>query len=241
MSTTSNSYADIFFDKYRELERLILQKFPDAERNSPVFYLVHKPGYEKYAVQLECCREIRNLISHYPKEKGAFPIEPSVEMVRFLEELIYRMSNRPKCRDVGVSFKNMYWRTMKDSVTEAMAAMREGSFTHVPILEGRKLIGMFDPVSLFNYLADSSSVDLENLTFADIRDYLSLEGRRMEIFTFHHQFMFLDELQEVFQKQYRKGRRISAAFLTNTGSRDENIIAMLTSWDVLGKDLQQPV
>jgi len=235
MESNRQSYGDIFFDKYRELERLIQQKFPDLKGSSPIYYLIHKPGYEKYSSRLECCREIRNLLSHYPKEKGTFPIEPSVEMVRFLEELIYKMSNRQKCRDVGVPFRNMYYRTMNDRVEDTITVMRERSFTHVPILTKRRVVGIFDAVSLFNYLADSTIMEFHDLLFSDIKDYIGLEGRKKEIFTFHHQFTFLDELQEEFQRQYRRGKRIGVAFLTDTGDRDEEVLSMLTAVDVLGK------
>lgn len=236
MQKSGYAYGDIFFDKYRELERLVQQKFDRELRgSSPIYYLIHKPGYEKYSAKLECCREIRNLISHYPKEKGAFPIEPSVEMVHFLEELIYKMSNRMKCTDAAVLFRDMYWRSMEDSVADTMTVMRERSFNHVPIIDRKKVVGIFDTVSLFHYLADRNPESLEKLTFGDIRDYLGLEGRKREIFTFHHQFTFLDELQEEFQRQYRNGKRIAVAFLTHTGRPEEDVIGMLTAWDVLGK------
>ena len=171
MQKTDNDYGDIFFDKYRELERLVQQKFDRELRgSSPIYYLIHKPGYEKYSAKLECCREIRNLISHYPREKGAFPIEPSPEMIRFLDDLIYKMSNRPKCIDAAVLFREMYYRTMADSVADTMAVMRERSFNHVPILNGKKVVGIFDTKSLFHYLADQKPESLDKVTFGDIKE-----------------------------------------------------------------------
>ena len=236
MQAVRRSSGEIFTDKYKELEKVIRQKFGDTAGNSPVYYLIHKTGYEEYANKLDCCREIRNLISHFPKEKGAFPIEPSREMIAFLDEVIFKLTNRPKCIDYAIPFRKIYARGIDDSVVDAMAVMREKVYTHVPIVSGRKVIGMFDENSLFCYLADNGIVDLEGLKFSDIRDYIGLENREMEVFTFHHKYTYLDELQDEFQRQFDKRKRLGVAFITETGKRSEDVIAMLTAWEVIGTD-----
>ena len=94
--------------------------------------------------------------------------------------------------------------------------------------------GIFDENALFCYLADNGIVDLEGLTFIDIRDYIGLTDREMEVFTFHHKLTYLDELQNEFQKQFDRGKRLGVAFITETGKPDEDVISMLTAWDVIG-------
>lgn len=234
MQTTDRSIGEEFVDKYKKLETVIRQKFKYNDRNSPIYYLSHKPGYEEYSNKLDCCREIRNVISHYPKEGDTFPIEPSGEMIAFLDELIYKLSHRAKCLNIAVPFKRMYCRTLADPVVETITVMRQKVYTHVPIVEGRKIIGIFDENALFCYLADNGIVDLEGLTFIDIRDYIGLTDREMEVFTFHHKLTYLDELQNEFQKQFDRGKRLGVAFITETGKPDEDVISMLTAWDVIG-------
>jgi len=235
MAKDNHSNGEIFEDKYRKLETVINQKFKDVDK-SPIYYLSHKPGFEEYSHRLECCREVRNVISHYPKERGAFPIEPSDEMIHFLDEMIYKLSHRAKCRNLGIPYKKMYVRSMGDSISETIKVMRDKTFTHVPIVCGRKVIGIFDENALFCYVADNGIVDLENLVFEDIKNYIDLENREMEVFTFHSKLTFLDELQAEFQKQFDQGKRLGVAFITETGSPNEDVTHMLTAWDVIGMD-----
>ena len=156
------------------------------------------------------------------------------------------MVDNKACRDIKppvgffrwshaeITGRQMYCRTLANPVVETITVMRQKVYTHVPIVEGRKIIGIFDENALFCYLADNGIVDLEGLTFIDIRDYIGLTDREMEVFTFHHKLTYLDELQNEFQKQFDRGKRLGVAFITETGKPDEDVISMLTAWDVIG-------
>ena len=75
----------------------------------------------------------------------------------------------------------MYCRTIDDSVVATIEEMRRNTFTYVPIVDGKKVIGIFDENSLFFYVADKGTVDLEDFYFAAIKDYIGLDGREMEV------------------------------------------------------------
>lgn len=229
--------ANAFLDKYKELEAVIEQVYRDKIRNNndtSVFYLENRNDYKAYAVGLRCCREIRNTMQHLPKQKGAFPIIPSQEMIDFLDDIIIKVRDRKKCTQVGIPFSQMYVREMSDTVTDTIETMRKKVFTHVPIISGKKVIGIFDENALFCYVADSGIVDLDGLTFNDMKDYLSLDGREMEVFTFHSRQTYLDELEEEFQRQFDMNKRLGVAFITEHGKPDEAVSHMLTAWDVIG-------
>lgn len=124
---------------------------------------------------------------------------------------------------------------MKDSVIETIEVMREKSYTHIPIMDGKRVIGIFDENALFCYVADHGIVDLDGLTFKEIIEYLSLDGREMEVFTIHNRQTYVDELQEEFQKQFDNNKRLGVPFITEHGKPNEAISHMLTAWDVIGQ------
>lgn len=231
--------AEEFLDKYKQLESITQRKYSTAISKSgdtPIHFLEQHRDFVKYAQGLVSCRIIRNVIQHNQKLNGAFPIEPSAQMVDFLDEVIQRVQNRKKCTQAGVPFSKMYCRTIDDTVSPTIDKMRKETFTHVPIIEERKVIGIFDENSLFCYIAEEGIVDLEGLTFRDILDYISLDEREMEVFSFHSRKTYLDELRDEFQRQFDMNKRLGVAFITENGKRNESVTHMLTAWDVIGQE-----
>ena len=230
------SNAEIYIETYKTLEETVREIYHLKETDSISWYLRNRKEFAQDAEEIKYCQEVRNLLQHRRKIQGDYPVQPSSEMIRFLEELMDRVKKRPRCLDICISFSGLYWKQEKDPVRKALQDMRNRGFTQVPILENRRVVGVFDRASLFDYLADQKGEGLrEDLTFGDIREYLDLNRRRTEIFTFHPKTLFVDELRDEFEQQYRKGRRISAAFLTENGKSQEPLIGMITPWDILGR------
>lgn len=234
----TKSVTEQFLDKYKQMESEIQHRYGDrvnSNRDIEISSIERKPEFRAYREGMEWCRKIRNLLTHNPKVKGEFPIEPSHQLIDFLDEVILIIRNRKTCRQVGVPFSKMYSRAITDSVVETIEEMRRNAFTYIPIMDGKKVIGIFDENSLFCYVADNGIVDLENLTFEDIKEYIGLDGREMEVFTFHDKGTYIDELQEEFHRQFEDNKRVGVAFITENGKRGEAVTHMLTAWDVIGK------
>jgi hypothetical protein len=107
-------------------------------------------------------------------------------------------------------------------------------YTHIPIFENGVLVGVFDENSLFNYVAENEIVDVDDdLTFADIREYLSLQGREMEEFLFVRASMYVEDLEKEIQRYFNQNKRVGIAFLTANGRENEPILGMVTPWDIL--------
>ena len=232
----NNQNAERYIEAYKQLEQAVRSVYRLKESDSISYYLRNLREFSQDAEEIKYCQEVRNLLQHRRKLSDAYPVQPADEMIRFLEDLTARVKKRPLCLDICISFSGLYWRGFDGSVLKTLQDMRTRGFTQVPILEKKRVAGVFDRTSLFDFLADQKGGGLtEALTFADIRDYLSLTKRRTEVFTFHPADLYVDELQDVFEAQYKKGRRISAAFLTAEGNAAEPIIGMITPWDILGK------
>lgn len=230
------SNAEIYIETYKKLEETVRSVYRLKESDSISWHLRGMQEFQADAEEIKYCQEVRNLLQHRKKLGGGYPVSPSNEMIRFVEDLIERVRKRPKCMDICITFSGLYWATAQGSVRKVLQDMRTRGFTQVPILDKKRVIGVFDRTSLFDYLADQKGEGLsENLTFEDMMEYLALDRRKTEIFTFHPKDLYVDELQDVFEAQYRKGRRISSAFLTKTGKPSEPLIGMITPWDILGK------
>jgi predicted transcriptional regulator len=92
---------------------------------------------------------------------------------------------------------------LNDSVKETMRVMQEKLYTHIPILENNKVVGIFDENSLFSFLATNNEDIFEfddKLTFGDMKEHIKLDNREMEEFKFFPINKYTDDAVEEFNK-----------------------------------------
>ena len=185
MELQTRSNAEIYIEKYKELEEVVRAAYNLSSEDSISYYLTKQDKYKNDKDEIAYCQQIRNLIQHKKKISNVYPIEPTNETIKYISLLIDRVKNKKKCCDICVKYNEIYQQTLDGKVKNAMSVMRDKTFTCVPIIEGKKVIGVFDENALFEYIAAEEIVEIdENLTFRDIESYLSIDKREMEEFLF---------------------------------------------------------
>lgn len=231
--------TDLFLNKYKELEAAVKLKYGLSRGESVVTFLKRKAPYSTYSAEIQCCAELRNLLAHNPKIGGEHITEPSAKTLEFLDFLINKVKNRPRSKDIAVKYQDIYKETLSGNVKNTMAIMKSKRFSHVPIVENHRVVGVFDKNSIFLYLTKEGVEcinNLSSLTFADIEQYVSLKYRTDLDFIFARSNMFVDELEDIFEKALDNGKRISLVFLTATGSKGEPLQGIVTPWDIIGAE-----
>lgn len=224
-----------FLDKYRQLEDVVRHVYHLQESESISYFLTKQGKYKKYADKIRYCQEVRNFLAHKKTIDGNFAIEASDAMIMFIEDLINIINNRPKCSDIHISFKNIYWRDLNDPVKETISVMRQHLYTHVPILNSDGVVvGVFDENSIFAYIADEEIVSIDgNLNFRDIQKYLQISEREMESFIYIQPNMYVEELETLIDEAFHKGKRIGLVFVTASGKSCDKLQGIITPWDII--------
>ncbi len=237
MIETINNSVQEFIEKYKYFESIIRMKYDISPEVS--FYSYMKKNrtqeFRKYGEELASLKEIRNFYQHKRRLGSKDWVIPSVEAICKLDEIIEFSKKRKRVMEIAISSDKIFSRRITDSVKPTMKEMREKLFTHVPIIDSGKVIGIFDENSIFGYLAENE-VLLENdddITFEEIKDYLNIEGREMETFLFVSRTTFVDDLEVEFEEAYKRDVRLGAIFVTATGNRNETVLGMITPWDIL--------
>ena len=226
--------ADIFIDKYKQLEEVVRSTYHLKDNDSISFYLSGQVKYQRFKDDIKYCQDVRNLLSHKKKLNNSFAVEPNKQMIEFIDNLISRIKKRAKCLDIQVKINDVFWETIDGNVKETMKKMRENLYTHVPILENGIVIGVFDENSIFNYLAKEEIIEVDSeLSFKDIEEYISLEGRDMEEFLFFKNDGYVEELENLIESYFRKGKRAGITFLTQNGKPNERLQGIITPWDII--------
>lgn len=232
------SNADIYIQKYKELEQAVKAEYGLEDGDSISYYLSNKTKYKTYREDISYCQRVRNFYAHNGKIPDgvnySFAVEPNDCMIKFITDLTDKIRNREKCIDAAVKTEGVYFCKMSHSVAKAIHIMRERGITHVPILEDGRVIGMFDEYSVINCLSDAELQPVfGELRFSQIKKYVSFESRPSQGYMFIAADRRSDELKDIIDDKYAEGRRIKMAFVTQNGRSDERLLGIITPWDLI--------
>lgn len=228
--------SEIFLQKYRVLEGLLEKRYEGRKLSSSsvVIEYIRDADSAPVRVDLDLMREIRNLLTHNAGAQGAPVVEPSQETLDRLEQIIAYV-RRPRCAaEFGTPAKDIFCAHGNDRLIDVMRSMRKNGYSHVPVVERDGVVGVFSVKSLFDYLAEKGmdSIDSETRICA-LGDRLRLDRELGERYMFAAADCSIVGVRNAFESYTRKNCRLSAVFVTRTGAPEEELICMLTPWDVL--------
>ena len=230
--------ADEYIQKFKELEAIVKDTFGLNDWDSVTNFLSKREEYRPFREEIKYCQEVRNLLQHKQKIGGEYPIQPSREMIAFLERTIDSLKNRKKCSEIMVPAGRIFSRNITDNLYDTIGKMRESSLGHVPVLyENGVVAGVFTSFSFFNLMADQKGERIPKmLTFENIKEYIAFDYHSSETYRFVSGNLFVDELKEIFESIYSGGKRLSMVFVTSNGKKDGKLLGIISPWDVLGKE-----
>lgn len=220
-----------FIEKYKELEYVVSIKYNIPKNGSEISFLERRPEFNKYRKELEYCREVRNFLQHECKIDKEFAVIPSEEMINLIDKIIDLVNNPITCYKICKKVDQIYYKGLNDYVMSSMLAMNHKKYTHIPIIENKKIVGVFSKTSIFNYLMDEDIKNLNSsLKFIDIDKYISLES---ETYIFCDSKMNVKEMEENVVNEFRKGNKVSMIFITSNGLQNGDFIGLLTPFDIM--------
>ncbi|MGN0396146.1 MAG: hypothetical protein ACI4EF_12350 [Coprococcus sp.] len=228
--------TEIFLDKYKQLENLAINEYRLPPDGSAVAKLEKKSEFKDIRFELNYCREVRNLLQHNQRLDEEFAVEPGTKMIELLDSVIEMIKNPVRCSDVGVPYSQLVWRAPDDLVMPTIRLMNDRNISHVPILDGRRVVGDFSDNCVFPFLLGDTGAKLdENTRFRDLQQYLDLNSHPSEVFKFVAADTKLTQVEKLYEEARNKHERIGMVFLTETGRPDERLLGVLTSWLIVGK------
>ena len=229
------SRAEAFLKMYRILEGLLERRYTGKRQGSSVVMeYLRDDDSEPFRHELNVCREIRNLLSHNADDEGEALVEPSESVLVSLQNILEHVSSPRYAVDYGTPREKILWAHPNDPVIDVMHRMDKHGFSHVPVMEKGKIVGVFSVGSLFSYLEREGLDALNNSTrVGQIRDALGYERHGAEKYLFMPENATIFQVRAAFEERSERNSRLSAVFITKNGAHDEPLTAMLTPWDVL--------
>lgn len=227
--------SDEFIDLYKQLEDALEEKFSGTKRrySSVIFeYINH---YESAPVRetLNLCREIRNLMTHNANLGGEPIIEPSEPVVEALRQTLAYVRRPPLALEFATTGSRILCADLSEPVLKLMAKMEQNGFSHIPILEKKRFLGVFSVSTIFSCVLQEPKLHITpETTLRALGEMLPVD-RHIENYAFVDQNTTSLQARRMFETIRGKNKRLSVIFITETGSREEPLLGMLTPWDVM--------
>lgn len=237
---TSN--ADRFTSIYNELDRFMRRNLgSDVGREVSFSNLVRQLLDRKRITLtqrddlLEFAR-LRNAIVHNP-DRDATPIaEPHDRIVGKFAAIVNQVINPAVALDeIAVKAKDIFITTPNSNALDVMKKMSKFTYTHVPVMEADKLIGVFSEETVFAFIVKNQDVIVDSsMLIKEFADFIPIENHQSEYYEFVSKKTLVADIEEAFQIGLKGKKRISVIFVTENGKLTETLLGLITAWDLVG-------
>lgn len=239
---TNADLSEKFIKIYNELDDFIRKKFnaEDYEDHSSLLRRISAQDklISSFYKDLKMFSQIRNLMVHNPyKDKAKQLISPDPYIVQMYEDILKKIIAPQKALSIAVKREQIYTTTLKGNVLEVMKTMNDKTYTHVPVIEDERMIGIFSENTILSYLVHhKDSIITNDLLVEEFKDFIPLDKHGSEIFEFVGRNTLLSDVEEIFKTGLEKRNRVAVVFITESGKQTEKLLGMITAWDVAGKE-----
>lgn len=228
--------SDEFLDLYRKFEDILEDKFINRKKkySSVIFDYLKCDESKPIRDKIDVCREIRNLLTHNAKMNGESVVEPSQSVCDALRYCIEYVKKPPLAIDFATTGENIYMAGYNQTVIKIMRVMDKNGYSHVPIIQNGKFVGVFSTSTIFSYMLNNYEKSItRTTTVAEMQEHLPIDVH-IENYEFAPRTLTLYDARDKFQSVVARNRRLSVIFITEHGKQNEELLGMLTPWDVLG-------
>ena len=227
-----------FIDLFRRLEAALrenaLTGSGPREFNGMINALARQdPFIQDRWNEIDLCRQIRNILSHFPTVEGRRPLVPDQALLDVLAETIDQLEHPVRAIDAARAREHLYTVGMESPAQPTLWQMRKRGFSHVPVMEGSRLAAVFSVGTVFSAACRGAVPPMEQACIGDFMPDIELERHENERYVFVAADEPLAQVKELFQRPKQSRRKVAAVFVTAGGDAAEPLEGMITPWDVL--------
>ncbi len=192
--------------------------------------------FASYYKDLKLFAELRNLLVHNPYPDNANPlIIPHSYIVKRYRDMQNALLRPKKAIELAIRKEFIYMTSLDANAIDIMRIMNEKTYTHVPVMDGEKMIGVFSENTILTYLVhNKDTIVLKDTKIAEFEEFIGLNKHPSEYFEFVSRETLLVDVEALFQKGLKERKRIAVVYITEHGNKEEKLLGMITAWDVAG-------
>lgn len=224
--------SDRFLHAFNSIERY-LRELTNQGKETRFYVLVNLAGNSNFAVRrfrndLKEFADLRNAIVHERTDNHVLA-EPNDQAVNEIERITSLLLNPPK---VIPQFQSkVYTLLLNDSIAKAAETMFAKSYSQIPIYDTTVFVGLLTANTIVRWLGACVTEEIFSLTETSIANVLTYTEDK-DNFSFLDRDTTMFEALERFQLYERKGKRLEAILITQTGKPSETLLGIITIWNL---------
>ena len=230
-----------FISLYNELDKYMREILNENE-STPHSVLLKKMTeksniFRKNNKYLKSFANLRNAIVHnYSNDGYKIIAEPHDNIVEDYKRIVNEVMNPPKALNtIAIRNSQIYTTSLNKNALDVMRVMKERTFTHVPVIEDKKLIGIFSENTIFSYVvATKDFLSNKEFKISEFKSFIPIDMHEGEEFKFVPKDILEVDVQKMFKDSLKNQIRLAVVFITESGKSTEKILGMITAWDVAG-------
>ncbi|HVV66751.1 MAG TPA: CBS domain-containing protein [Candidatus Saccharimonadales bacterium] len=236
--------AEELLSLYNEVDHFLRKEYKQDKFADHSFLIqevsAKNPVVARNQQLMRAVAQIRNSLVHNPIPSVAQPIvEPHLGLVKAYRNIHNALMKPLTALSIAVPAGQLYTTTPDANLAEVMKVMNDNIFTHVPVIENDKMVGVFSENAILSYLAENGeSIITKDMKIRDMEKFLPLSAHNGESFEFVARGATLSEVYEIFNDAIQVRRRIGMIFITHNGKADEKLLGIITAWDLASPDFR---
>lgn len=175
---------------------------------------------------------LRNSLVHHKYDKDDYIAYPHENTVKKIESICELLMEPPLA--LSIASQPVICFAPETPIKEVLKELELKGYSQFPIYEGKEFIGLLTEGGIAKWLSlnlTGNYLYLEGVTAKDILSYeknhnVSFLGRESTIY----------DLEDVFEISFDRNEKLEAVIITQTGSKSQKPIAIVTSWDLIQID-----
>ena len=228
---THNQKVERFLDTYRRIETHGEQLLGRSVRGSVLFELARRKQFQKYATELDCCREVRNLLSHEVMVKGEYPAAPSKAMQQMLEQVLRQLTDPDTVARRMTPKEKLIQVAPTESLSKVLEDMRKNDLSFLPMLEHGKVVGIFSTAAVFRAAMEGLILTPETKV-GDLAPWLPPNKHVGHRFPFVRHDLPVEEAEAYFDRG-KRNNKVRLLLVTQNGKPEEKLMGVVSPYDLL--------
>lgn len=185
-------------------------------------------------MKLDLCRQVRNLLSHSADVDGVAPVTPAEPLIECLNDTIAYLKKPILASSRGTGIQRLFKAVETDRIVWLSRKMEERGYSHVPVLDRGRVVGVFSVSTFFSLGKDGKLSEINDDTrISEISDYIRLDAHTAERFAFAGKDDTVIRVRSLFSKRKAGDSRVAGVFVTEDGTPATKLITFITPWDVM--------
>lgn len=228
--------SEEFIQLYKTLEDVLEAKYRAEGRDvsSCVYQFLCDKESMPFRIKLDLCRQVRNLLAHSANVDGIPPVTPAEPLIQCLKDTIAYLRKPILASSRGTGIQRLLKAIAADRIVWLSKKMEEKGYSHVPVLEKGKVVGVFSVSTFFSLAKDEKLSGItDQTTIGEILPYISVSNHTTERFLFAKKDDTVVTIRAMFSKRNAGEKRVAGVFVTDDGTENTKLVSYITPWDVM--------